>query len=941
MSPGPTPVQTEWSKKPRIQHQQRSARIHAASPSQHADPEVQNPSATRHYDRTSPTPGQAGDGGGARPAAEQEATNMSPGDYSPDICGSPGSFNTPESSTSGESMNNHGENITPPESPAQADSPGATATTTNLGRLSLEHNDSHNRVIAPRQGRGILGAASVASKRAASTELRRPTGRRSPVTGHPNAQPSPTRPVKYGLQTKRGHRAGRHGLRRGEPGQQSHGDVDFTWQPFQHDPPLALKQDMRQKTRDDSGYVTMQSRANTEQNVQSKSSILPHTVPPSLVAPRQENRVTTDVDTFQRRGVQPITDQARYPGMILQPDSSPISQDQLAAEVKGIYAGLVMVEAKCINIDAAQAHDVTSRLGSEQWQALIALHRTLLYEHHDFLMATQHPSATPALRGLAVKYSMPARMWKHGIHAFLEVLRHRRPESQDYMLAFIYLAYQMMALLYETVPSFLDTWIECLGDLARYRMAIEEEREAHAQWGGVAARWYTMAADRHPAVGRLNHHLGILERPSLRKLFCYNKALTCVIPFPNAKDSLSTLCGPIVQDEQAIKNSGQSAEASIVTFHAMIFAEKDQASIQSMSTTALRLLGQLPTTKLRDFGASLAIVNVSRLIELGKSTNPLWQQYTGALNRQAQETRPSMSALSDLTKESEPSTFKETVATKFSFSDSRIDFYFRCFNLVTRRYDTRTSLWDMLPFVHVMLVHFHSLHSLQVRDHDQSHTGGSLLSTEVLSWGGLSDYLNSLSQHQPINARVLDCARRGVFLAPERQDDTRPLAEDHMIRGLIWAQWYFASDWFVGHDVDEDGRAVETANMQKARAERVLWLGLFFAFHTQYLSFDMQKRTFIAPVRGPAAPSTTAADLASLQPERFDSAPNMASAMRSPSLEEDGFTVVKSPQPKPSARQSPAQPAKTWANVASQPRKVRQDYPNVKVVDDESMELGV
>ena len=66
----------------------------------------------------------------------------------------------------------------------------------------------------------------------------------------------------------------------------------------------------------------------------------------------------------------------------------------------------------------------------------------------------------------------------------------------------------MMALLFETVPTFIDTWIECLGDLARYRMAIEEEKEAHATWGGVAAHWYNMASDRHPAIGRLNHHLG-------------------------------------------------------------------------------------------------------------------------------------------------------------------------------------------------------------------------------------------------------------------------------------------------------------------------------------------------------------------------------------------------------------------------------------------------
>jgi hypothetical protein len=48
-------------------------------------------------------------------------------------------------------------------------------------------------------------------------------------------------------------------------------------------------------------------------------------------------------------------------------------------------------------------------------------------------------------------------MWKHGIRPFLEFLRRRLPESIDYMLAFIYLAYQMMALLYGTVPAFEDT----------------------------------------------------------------------------------------------------------------------------------------------------------------------------------------------------------------------------------------------------------------------------------------------------------------------------------------------------------------------------------------------------------------------------------------------------------------------------------------------------
>ena len=162
------------------------------------------------------------------------------------------------------------------------------------------------------------------------------------------------------------------------------------------------------------------------------------------------------------------------PEMLLQPDTRPISHEQLVVEVKGIYAGLVMVEAKCIDIDerqsaAAQEKNPNKRINlkNDQWQSLIALHKQLLHEHHDFFLASQHPSASPALSRLAAKYSMPARMWRHGIHAFLEVLRHRLPESLEHMLAFIYIAYSMMALLYETVSTFEDTWIECLGNSAQ------------------------------------------------------------------------------------------------------------------------------------------------------------------------------------------------------------------------------------------------------------------------------------------------------------------------------------------------------------------------------------------------------------------------------------------------------------------------------------------
>jgi len=137
--------------------------------------------------------------------------------------------------------------------------------------------------------------------------------------------------------------------------------------------------------------------------------------------------------------------------LIKQPKTRPISQEQLVTEVKGIYAGLVMIENKCIevdnNIQNTKSDPNNAKFNNEQWQALITLHRTLLHEHHDFFLASHHPSASPALRRLALKYAMLARMWRHGIHSFLELLRHRLPASLEHMLKFLYLAYSIIALL--------------------------------------------------------------------------------------------------------------------------------------------------------------------------------------------------------------------------------------------------------------------------------------------------------------------------------------------------------------------------------------------------------------------------------------------------------------------------------------------------------------
>jgi hypothetical protein len=271
-----------------------------------------------------------------------------------------------------------------------------------------------------------------------------------------------------------------------------------------------------------------------------------------------------------------------------------------------------MVEKKYVEIDNQQAQNQaegrTIKLSHEQWQALIALHRTLLHEHHDFFLASQHPSASPALRKLAAKYAMPARMWRHGIHSFLELLRHRLPDSLDHMLAFIYLAYSMMALLKESVPAFEDTRI------TRYRMATEDEDLRDREvWSGVARYWYNKAADKSPRIGRIQHHLAVLARPNaLQQLFYYTRALTCIQPFLNARESILTLFNPILEDHDAVIHRCLPIDIAFIKAHGILFKQGSLSTFDEHTDKFLSLLdnniGRV-TAKWREQGVWIASSN--------------------------------------------------------------------------------------------------------------------------------------------------------------------------------------------------------------------------------------------------------------------------------------------------------------------------------------------
>ncbi|KAK4125245.1 hypothetical protein N657DRAFT_655303 [Parathielavia appendiculata] len=548
--------------------------------------------------------------------------------------------------------------------------------------------------------------------------------------------------------------------------------------------------------------------------------------------------------------------------ILKQPETRPISQEQLVAEVKGIYAGLVMVESKCIEVDNNQSSqtDPANKLNNDQWQALIALHRTLLHEHHDFFLASQHPSASPALRRLAAKYAMPARMWRHGIHSFLELLRHRLPASLDHMLTFIYMAYSMMALLYETVPAFEDTWIECLGDLGRYRMAIEDDDIRDREvWTAVSRHWYSLASDKSPTTGRLYHHLAILARPNaLQQLYYYSKSLCVDMPFLSTRESILTLFEPIMSRTPNPQQARLGpTELNFVKTHSILFTGKQLEELESTMGTFLKLLDNhigRSTRRWLESGYHMGISNVCALTGYGDQANPITAALIAFSREHLKPTESQDHPMQEVTSTSEAPSPNATTAGPNSTNQlpNAIRLFTSTYDVVCRRFGDP----NILPFLHVTLVFVHHLTFCP--------DAMAYLATHFpwkLTASMLNTLLNGSSSFENVSpgnglARLLesdwfpgaveegkDVKEGGERAGPRR----RPLPDDFAMRGFPWVEKYLPDGWFVTEErIDDDEKYFELASMTEERRGRVVWLGCRIAEREggKWLRFDKEAKRF-------------------------------------------------------------------------------------------------
>ena len=188
------------------------------------------------------------------------------------------------------------------------------------------------------------------------------------------------------------------------------------------------------------------------------------------------------------------------------------------------------------------------------------------------------PSVPASLRNIPTKYNIIVRLWTYAFHKILESLRQSSFQSHiamEHLQEFIYYAYTFYTGLLEepSLVSFKSGWLEALGDLARYRMAVaamvsggvgssegltmqqlsqvmggsetserpsstksvsdcpapriddsptpstglaaarglevEPEKE---RWRNIAREWYAAGLAEQPGTGKLHHHLGLLSR---------------------------------------------------------------------------------------------------------------------------------------------------------------------------------------------------------------------------------------------------------------------------------------------------------------------------------------------------------------------------------------------------------------------------------------------
>jgi hypothetical protein len=248
--------------------------------------------------------------------------------------------------------------------------------------------------------------------------------------------------------------------------------------------------------------------------------------------------------------------------------------EQLVAECDNIYDKLSRAEKHCSEIDHILSNQASFQFA--EWQSALHIHTRILGEYRNYLLASRHPAATPALRQLARSKDVPGRLCR-GISTFHDLLRRHLPASRECIKAFVYHLGNAMKTLCADFPSFQDIWLECLSRISRYTWT-DTALEA---WRTSAHSCSLIAADEHPKMGKFYLNLAITSRNRLQQLFYCCKSPSAVVPAPRSKiqEFILPFFDTILSTRTGLSQSSQhSLDISLLKAYGILFAGKEKES---------------------------------------------------------------------------------------------------------------------------------------------------------------------------------------------------------------------------------------------------------------------------------------------------------------------------------------------------------------------------
>jgi hypothetical protein len=489
--------------------------------------------------------------------------------------------------------------------------------------------------------------------------------------------------------------------------------------------------------------------------------------------------------TFESESLDQPLDQVR---------EQPCTPEKVASEVEKRHAYLRLAEDRCY---IAQKNTISKDMTQEQWANFHTLHKQFHQWCIDLTYASNHPTASEAVREMPHKLSIGERMWNKGIYPVIKLLQDGAPSS--YLFEFYDTATQSIDMLLKASPRLETICFESLGHLAQYRAAVDSETQAACL--DIASSWYTKAAALHPETGRYPYYVAVLARPSpLKQLFYYIKALTSTEPWPDALHSVGQLFTQFWNPRETAFQRYPEALRYFVTAHSLLILGTPEFSV--LADKFLNGLdAYIHTTDFEEEGVFILASCYAAIFDYGHSKSEMMFMFQHPdlvpenklriLDEACRYWQQAPYQIRDRT-DTSPTTHAVATASHFAFAT---------LNVILNK----PSQSRIMPSVYISLLFLWCMALIPE----------AMIRIEAdVPWERLATFLNTLVEK--------DEGDEYSICEPGTHQE---LPEESKMYGLPWARLYFPANYFKG----ESNELWHLRSMATLREKRCLYLGMKIA----------------------------------------------------------------------------------------------------------------